>query len=744
MKPKSLFTQILVTVVAIIILTNVFFAYFTAKSSANRIYQEISRQSEQLAKSLSHICADFLLTNDFASLESLLLRFVALPDILAVQVIDSKSNIISEVIKHEDQPPKVIFGNIQTQTPKIPKTTTYPRGDALYVFEPIIVGEHIGWVKVTHSLSAIKKAQQSTWLNTTIATIIGIVISSVLIAIVLRNPLKRIKLLSDFAKNLNEQKGSQIDVGGTSIEIRQLNQSLNYASQTLKEAEKELVAQQEYLKVTLYSIGDGVIVTDKQGKVVLLNRVAEQLTGYFSDEAVGRNLTEVFNIINEKTGKAAENPVEKVLETGKIQGLANHTALIAKDGTKRSIADSAAPIVDRQGNIYGVVMVFRDVTEAQLMQEELIKAKKLESLGVLAGGIAHDFNNALTAIVGNISMAMNFLDPNDKVYNRLQKAEKASERAMFLAKQLLTFSRGGAPVLKTEALNTIISDTVHFLSRGSDIKYHLDIPEDLWLADVDITQFSQVLQNVIINAQQAMPSGGELRIKAENLYLNKQNILPLEQGRYIKIAIKDTGHGIAPEHLQRVFDPYFTTKSTGCGLGLAIAYSIVKRHNGHISIASEIGVGTTVEIYIPASTEKHKEDEANKNIAEDTHKGLKILVMDDEEDIRDISKQMLEHLGNVVTVCAEGTEAVRLYKEALRDSQPFDLVILDIVVPGGVGGKDALNLLREIDPDVKAIVSSGYSNDPIVSNYKHYGFRSAIQKPYKIKDLKTALKESFC
>ena len=364
-----------------------------------------------------------------------------------------------------------------------------------------------------------------------------------------------------------------------------------------KEAERELAAERERLTVTLRSIGDGVITTDIAGNIILINKVAEHLTGWTQAEAHGKSLPEVFHIIDEKTGERAENPVEQALSAGNIISLANHTALIARDGSTISIADSGAPIRDHKSRIIGVVIVFRDVTEKNRMEEELLKGRKLESVGILAGGIAHDFNNILAAILGNISLALTLTDPACETYEMLVDSEKASLRAKDLTQQLLTFAKGGDPVRKIAAIDEVIRDSSGFVLRGSNVRCDFRFSEELWPVAIDTGQISQVIQNIVINASHAMPTGGKIAIDCSNYCSDSNDIISVRPGNYIKIAVKDQGVGIPIDLLDKIFDPYFTTKQKGSGLGLATTHSIIKKHDGHITVDSEPGRGTTFTIY---------------------------------------------------------------------------------------------------------------------------------------------------
>lgn len=508
---------------------------------------------------------------------------------------------------------------------------------------------------------------------------------------------------------------------------------------------------EKWIYTVLRSIGDAVIATDEEGRVTFMNPVAQNLTGWNQQDAKEKPLETVFNIVNEKTGEKAENPVAKVIREGVIVGLANHTVLVSKDGTRRFIDDSGAPIRDEEGNITGVVLVFRDITERKKMEAERQKLRKLESIEVLAGGIAHDFNNLLTGILGNLSLAKMYCNDSsvstEKLIETLEGSEKASLQARDLVKQLRTFARSGEAVKKAVSIPKLLRETAKFALSGSNVECEFSIPDNLWTIDADKGQISQVINNLVINADHAMPEGGTIQIRAENVTVEKGDNLQLNEGQYVKISVEDQGVGISEENLSKIFDPYFSSKGLstekGTGLGLAISHSIIQEHKGYITVESALGAGTTFSIYLPNLTlsEKKPEMEKAKSKGDEVTGDGKILLMDDEEVVREVAGDILSHFGYEVDFAKDGAEAVEMYRKAKESGTPFNAVILDLTIAGGMEGKEAIKKLLRIDSEVKAIVSSGYSSNPIMLNFEQYGFSGAVAKPYNIGKLSEVLHE---
>jgi len=563
---------------------------------------------------------------------------------------------------------------------------------------------------------------------TVITLVSGVTVSLLLFIIALTQARARLKA-EQLTESLQRSEES----------LRNANRSLMDKIAARQEAESALAAEKERLAVTLRSLGEGVVTTDAAGVVILLNAAAESLTGWTQAEASGRTLSEVFQLREERTNIVCGNLLERILGADTQIGRGTPGLLLARGGTERFVVVSGAPMRDREGHVVGVVLVFRDMTESRKLESELHRSSKLESLGLLAGGIAHDFNNILTGILGNISLARMQLGPGSPALERLEKAEASCFRARDLTNQLLTFARGGAPVKKTKSIAQLVKDAGDLAVIGSNVRCEFTLAPDLWAADVDQTQITQVLNNVLINAVQAMPEGGIVQVRAENFFAGAKAGLPCPGVNHVRISIQDHGPGIPPENLSRIFDPFFTTRHKSRGLGLATAYSIVRKHEGLIEAESQPGKGSVFHIYLPAS---------NRTVAAATEhqarasKGEgRVLVMDDEPEILALSQAVLKRLGYDVEVAGDGVEALRRYRAASEAGKPFTAVIMDLTIPGGMGGKEAIQRFREFDPQVRAIVSSGYSNDPVMADFRSHGFSGVVAKPYRIADLAKTLKE---
>jgi PAS domain S-box-containing protein len=556
-----------------------------------------------------------------------------------------------------------------------------------------------------------------------------------------------------------------------------------------RRAESALRASEQFNSSMLTNSPNPVLVTNPDSSVRYANPALEELTGFSAAELIGVKAPypwwtrEMRASMARGMNMGLEIQSNEMLDGAVVVTTGGKTSMAEeffckKNGERFWVEITSTPVTSNGATQYylsnWVDITERKAAEAKInkLNEELehrveqrtlelkcthdqlevtrgqfYQAQKMESLGILAGGIAHDFNNLLTVILGNLSLAKLMPDNRAKTLDILAESEKASLQAKKLTQQLLTFSKGGAPVKTPVPIKKIISDSADFAMRGSNVSSEISIPDDLWHVEVDEGQINQVISNMVINATQAMPDGGTVRVHCENAVIESGTALPLDPGKYVRISIRDHGTGISEEHAHKIFDPFFTTKPKGSGLGLATAYTIVKRHSGHIGVESRVNNGTTFNIHLPAcksgaSGEISMEGKHEKPIpvgnSSDTQR---ILVMDDEIDIRNLIGDVLTHFGHTVEFASDGAAAIELYRSAMGSGQSFDVVIMDLTIPGGVGGKEAIKELRDMDPEVRAIVSSGYSNDPIMADFKSYGFKGVVAKPYEIRELVETLNQ---
>ncbi|WP_051305825.1 PAS domain S-box protein [Desulfogranum mediterraneum] len=619
---------------------------------------------------------------------------------------------------------------------------------------------------------------------------------------------------------------------------------------------REIIKSRQNLETTLHSIGDGVVTTNAQGVISGMNRVAVELTGWSGEEAVGRPLTEVFQLVHSSTREPFRELLGTVCGGREVVGLSDPATLVGRHGQEYQVSVSTAPIMDAGESCYGTVLAFQDISEAYAVraqlersertirgyfdqaplgsgvvdgdgrlvevnqrmcrlsgysreelekktltgilapegqrlltraitefqaeatssltseyihhsgekrictiallhledagllfffndvteqkraEQELLQIDKLKSIGTLAGGIAHDFNNFIMAIYGNISLARGLLNADHPAAAYLENAENSMGRATRLSQQLLTFSKGGDPVRGELDLCRAVEEIVELDLAGSNVRAAIHCSPDLWSAHADRGQIQQVLSNIFINGDQAMPEGGVLECTLENVTLNESSGLPLAAGRYIRVRVRDSGVGIAQEHLGRIFDPYFTTKRAGNGLGLAAVYSIISKHHGHVLVDSRPGEGALFTLFLPAS--EHRFTRASAPSESEEESGLPtapLLVMDDEPAILVFIQRVLEQAGCQVVTSSDGQEAVECLRQGLEAGRPLTMAILDLTVPGGMGGLEAAEQLRALDPGIRLIVSSGYAKDPVLADYGSYGFDGCIAKPYSKKQL---------
>ncbi|OGQ95597.1 MAG: hypothetical protein A2521_07925 [Deltaproteobacteria bacterium RIFOXYD12_FULL_57_12] len=545
----------------------------------------------------------------------------------------------------------------------------------------------------------------------------------------LRNAARRRRAeaeLREIHENLQEQ------VWLRTAELSSANGQLRREIEERTQIEAALRESEERYRDLFESASDLIQIIDRQGRLLYVNRAWRQTLGYTVAEVATLNLYDIiapqrrlecFDLMK----NLAENNSSFVLET---EFIAKNGAVIQVEGSFSSR--------DGKGEVAAVRSIFREVTDRKRLEEERIRHQKLESLGMLAGGIAHDFNNILMVIMGNLNLASRSLSEDDPIRKHLLATEKATLRARDLTLQLLTFAKGGAPIRRTTSIAALLRDSTEFVSHGANVKCVLELADDLQPVNADAGQLGQVVQNLVLNAFQAMPHGGVATISARNRVISEHDRLPLKNGHYVEILVQDQGPGIPAQDIPRLFDPYFTTKAKGQGLGLAVVHSIVTKHDGLITVQSIPGEGSVFFVFLPVATRVESIDGPGTGDVLMQGQG-RILLMDDDPQVRTVAAEMLAVIGYEVEQTEDGVEALDSYQKARNEGRPFAAVIMDLTIPGGMGGKEAVQKLLALDPVARVVVSSGYANDPIMADFTKYGFRAVVPKPYRIEGLSRVL-----
>lgn len=515
---------------------------------------------------------------------------------------------------------------------------------------------------------------------------------------------------------------------------------MNYTLGAMQQAQSSLQEATQRLHRALELLPMPISIADHEGRIFYCNREFTARFGYTLDDL--SDLETWFRsaypdpAYREQVLARWSEDVDIAFKQGTTTRPHKYE-ITCKDGSKKQVQITGRPTGDLLiGYFHDLTEILQAEKERENLEERLHQAEKLESLGVLAGGIAHDFNNLLGGVFGFIELARSS-DPGPKSAGYLDRASGTIERARDLTRQLLTFSRGGAPARQTQSLAPVIREAAQFALSGSNVSLALEMPSDLWLCDFDKNQLSQVADNLVINACQAMPGGGTLIIKAANEVLNAGNSAGLPPGRYVRVSFTDSGPGIPPEDLARVFDPFFSTKKKGHGLGLATAHSILRRHEGAITVESKAGLGSTFHIFLRESTGTQAPLRVNE--PDLVHTGGRVLIMDDEDFIREMACEMLAEIGYEASAAKSGEEAIKMIEQAAEAGKPYSAVIMDLTIPGGMGGRDAVRALPPSQQHLVAIVSSGYSEDPVMAEPGKFGFNDKLEKPFRKAELARVL-----
>lgn len=686
------------------------------------ILNESRTSTEVLARGLAVSSTSWVLANDVMGLEEIVAFHADLPGLLYTMILAPDGRVLGH--SESQNVGSYVSDEVSLGLLTGPHTTRTLVLDQklIDVAAPIIAnGQLVGWARVATSQTSIYEGLRVVTIKGLGYAFLAILLGSIFALIMARRITSGLRHLVQVAERLKAGDDSARSTLARSDEVGSLSATLN----TMIDA---VADERERLRVTLNSITDGVTTTDIEGRVQFVNPVAEDQFGLSKSEAIGQKLETVWDIKCDDSGLSCTSIMARAVIDGEICEPDCDSLMRDRQGHEFPVKLICAPLRNSHGQVVGTVLVVRDTSEEQRTQDRLIRTRNLESIGVLAGGIAHDFNNILTAILGNIELAKEISEPGGDVEELLGNAQVASSRAKDLTQQLLTFSRGGDPVRASHSLAKVIQETVSFVLSGDNVRCEFEFIGEIAPVFVDKGQISQVMQNLIINASQAMPDGGVVTVSAQDVEATSRELSFLAPGYYVKLEVRDQGVGIEKETLKQLFDPYFTTKQQGSGLGLAVTHSIISKHGGHISVVSEVGKGAVFTIYLPAASRRRESPVFGTPISD--VRGETILIVDDEADIRRLLVRILETAGYKTICASSGAEGVQKYVAA-RNRGAVALVIMDLTIPGGIGGQEAAAQILAHDPAAQIVVSSGYSNDPVMANFSEHGFQDVLPKPFQ-------------
>jgi len=722
--PKRLEIRIITSLAFVLAAMIAVYGWWVGNNQTKIYVQSLSDNLRSLSHSHADNAAHYIVVEEYAGLDEHMLEAARLPEILSVQVLELDGTLLCNIARQSRaEKPRLIYSVKRASTPKGSEASINREGNSLVSWTPIVAGSHLGWLKMTLSLNTANDLLKTTWRSTLQIGILWLLVGIALMVLVVRKPLSTIRELSLFAHDLQSRKGGQVSVPRGVFEIDLLADALNHSSAELQSAERLLVAQQEQLSVTLQSIGDGVISTDISCIIILLNHVAEQLTGWPQEQAQGQKLNDVLCLEKDDGVPAIEEQLQSVLKEKRPIELSGQIRLVSRDKIVFLVIVNGTPIIDSAGQLAGMVLVIRNVTEKAEMEaekrkleEQLIQSQKMESIGQLAGGIAHDFNNILTAINGYGEMLRSRVANDEKLASFADQLLAAAGRAANLTRSLLAFSRKQSIELVRTDINGVVNGVQKFLGRliGEDIILSAHTTATPLLAMVDAGQLEQILMNLATNARDAMPEGGNLSIETDEIFVDalySNAVAAAKPGRYALITVSDNGNGMDQKTCARIFEPFFTTKNIGkgTGLGLSIVYGIVRQHNGFITVYSEPGHGTSFRIHIPLSEGPEMQAIPDDN-SENLHGSETILLVEDDNDVRDILSLTMGEAGYTIISATCGAEAVKLFDE---NHDRISLVLMDVIMPG-MNGKEAYSRISERYPSSPVIFMSGYTSDIIL------------------------------
>jgi|GEM_PF-5120130 len=723
------------------------------KSLYRYFHQELLEDAYAIGNTLAAGTTYHLLENDRKGVRNLLDGVVNMEKELAYLYVTGPDHKLIAQAFPEANPAEILKN---ARIPQIPETDQdtirLPEGDIQEITVPLRGGKlgeiHVGLSEAAY-LEEIAQARNHVIFISLFISIPGLAVLLFLIRLITR-PLAKLSQAADqISQGHLEVKLSTSDdeFGQLAMAFNRMAEKLGDQMRRREEAEKSLRENQNLYRALIDNIDLGITMINKDFEVVLANAGQGRLLNRPPEDFIGKKCYEIF----EKSDRICSHcPGYRAMQSGRAEEV--ETGVDLDDGSHLQIHIRAFPVRDEHGEVSGFIEIVTDISTRKHMEDEMQRIKNLETIGQLAGGLAHDFNNLLTTLIGNIELAKNAIPQDNNARLRLDSAGSACEQARQLTNQLLTFAKGGMPVKKMTRLPELLNEACHFTLSGTNLHYVLNAPGHIWPVEIDANQMTQVIHNLLVNAKEAIRDNpaGKIFVIAENFILGEDATLPLPPGRYVKIAVADEGHGIRTEDLGKIFHPYFTTKrmgnSRGTGLGLTICHSIIHKHGGHITVESEVNRGTTLAIYLPAaeSTRLASVDYTQTPPAPPPNQPANrhILLLEDEEEVAHIAAGYLVTLHHHCEIARTGQEALKMVRKSQEGGHPYDLLILDLTIRGGPGGEEVLKQIRQIQPDVAAIVSSGYTGDQIMVDYRKHGFQGVLPKPFNLNSLRAAIDEA--
>ena len=742
--------KIIVSLVLILAGMITVYGWWTGTRQTEVYIHALSANLRTLTRSNAADAAHFIVIREYAGLEQHMLDVANLPDVLNILVVETGGNVLCNIERaSRSESPRPIYRLKEMPVPADSEMQLRQEGRSLVCWAPISAGERIGWLRITLSLATADELLNATWRSTIELGALWVFAGTVLIILAVRRPLRAVRELSLFAHELEQKKGATVEIKRGIYEIDMLADALNHSSSRLLLAEQQLLGERERLLVTLQSIGDAVIATDTDERVVLLNNVAHTLTGWSQEEALGLPIGRVLCLEDPDRSPGFDKLLGQILLQRRVMEALGPVRLTSRDGGSRTVTINAAPIIDSTDNLAGMVLVVHDVTEKTEMEnqrrrleEKLLQSQKMEAVGQLAGGVAHDFNNILGVIIGRSELAMLTIEQSNPLYESFREIMDAANRSADITRQLLAFSRQQPVTPKVLDLNVIISNMLKMLRRliGEDISLGWSPGIELWKVKLDPAQFDQIMANLCVNARDAIAGVGKIDIRTENVTLDAADMVCLDDippGRYVMVTVSDNGSGMSREVIERIFEPFFTTKGLGrgTGLGLATVFGIVKQNSGSIDVTSTPGVGTTFKIYFPADTTVAEGDEVQTAVTAGS--GEVVLIVEDEPNILQIAATMLSALGYTVMTANSPWEAIELVSS---HQGGIALLITDIIMPG-MNGRDLSQRLQALRPGMKCLYMSGYTADIIAERGNFDDGSSFLQKPFTMRSLGSKVME---